>query len=38
VICVIKKIMVMWLEMLWGDAVYQAMQETGLEDFELIPS
>jgi hypothetical protein len=22
-----------WLEMVWGDAVYQAMQETGLEDF-----
>jgi seryl-tRNA(Sec) selenium transferase len=22
-----------WLEMVWGDAVYQAMQETRLEDF-----
>lgn len=22
-----------WLEMVWGDAIYQAMQETGLEDF-----
>lgn len=22
-----------WLEMVWGDAVYQAMQETGLDNF-----